>query len=251
VEPQGLVVDETRVRLERLPRAFDGFTIGQLSDLHVGPIVPAAQVARAAEMLMACKPDLVALTGDFVSQSAQHARSCAEALSQLRAPFGVFAVLGNHDYWTLDAAAIVRELTRVGVRVLQNENVPMERGDARWDLIGVDDVWEKHADLERALALTPREVCRIALVHEPDFAEEAAKYAVDLQLSGHSHGGQVRLPFLGALILPWLGRKYPIGLQRAGSFTQVYTTRGVGLVSPEVRFNCPPEVTVIRLEGGG
>jgi predicted MPP superfamily phosphohydrolase len=250
VEPQLLVVEEVHVSLPRLPQAFDGLVIGFLSDFHVnGPSSPAL-TARAAEMLMAYKPDLVALGGDFITRSADDAASCVDALAQLRAPLGVFGILGNHDYWAGDTERTVATLTRGGIRILRNESIPIGTDRSPLFLIGLDDLWEKHADLPRALSGVPRDVCKILLVHEPDFADEAAKAEIALQLSGHSHGGQVRLPFFGAPILPYLATKYPIGLQRAGPFTQVYTTRGIGLINPAIRFNCPPEVTVLRMRAG-
>ena len=250
VEPNMLVVEEMHVRLSRLPQAFDGLIIGFLSDFHVkGPSSPAL-TARAAEMLMALKPDLIALGGDYITWSADHAESCADALAQLRAPLGVYGILGNHDYWAGDIEKTVAALTRVGIRMLRNESSAIGTVSNPMFLIGLDDVWEKHTDLPRALSGVPRDACKILLVHEPDFADEAAKEEIALQLSGHSHGGQVRLPLIGAPILPYLATKYPIGLQRAGPFTQVYTTRGVGLINPAVRFNCPPEVTILRLQAG-
>ena len=250
VEPNMLVLEEVRVRLPRLPQAFDGLVIGFLSDFHVnGPSSPAL-TARAAEMLMAHQPDLVALGGDYITRSADDTASCADALAKLRAPLGVYGILGNHDYWAGDTERTVAALTRVGIRILRNESLVIGSGSNPVFLIGLDDVWEQHADLPHALLGVPPDACKIVLVHEPDFADAAAKEEVALQLSGHSHGGQVRLPLIGAPILPYLATRYPIGLQRAGPFTQVYTTRGVGLINPAVRFNCPPEVTILRLQAG-
>ena len=250
VEPNILVEEQVRVRLPRLPQIFDGLTIGFLSDFHVkGPSSP-AHTARAAKMLMAHKPDLVALGGDYITHSADDTMSCADALAQLSAPLGVYGILGNHDYWAGNTDKSVATLTDAGIRILRNESLPIGTASNGLFLIGLDDLWEKHTDLPRALSGVPDGACKILLVHEPDFADQAAQAEIALQLSGHSHGGQVRLPFIGAPILPYLATKYPIGLQRASPLTQVYTTRGVGLINPAVRFTCPPEVTILRLEAG-
>jgi predicted MPP superfamily phosphohydrolase len=113
-------------------------------------------------------------------------------------------------------------------------------------LVGLDDVWERKHDLRAALAGVPDDECKLLLVHEPDYADEAAHYPVDLQLSGHSHGGQINLPGYGRPVLPYLGQKYPAGLYQVGLMA-LYTNRGIGVISPPVRFNCPPEVTLLTL----
>ena len=129
-----------------------------------------------------------------------------------------------------------------------NASVRMETGDEAWWLCGVDDVWSGDPDLAAALTGVPETSFKILLCHEPDFADSAARKSISLQLSGHSHGGQVRLPLVGAPILPYLGRKYPIGLQAVeGSNLRVYTNVGLGVIFPPVRFNCWPEVTHLTL----
>jgi predicted MPP superfamily phosphohydrolase len=161
----------------------------------------------------------------------------------------VYAILGNHDHWT-DADEVARALQTQPITVLRNAAIPIDRGGARLWIAGVDDVWERHADLDQALRLVPADQATILLAHEPDYADLAAQYSVDLQLSGHSHGGQVQLPFFGSPILPYLGRKYPRGLYQIGSL-QLYTNRGLGVVSPPVRFNCRPEITLFTLTSMG
>lgn len=245
MEPAWLTVERVTVRLRRLPLEFDGFTIAQLSDFHVGPYVDAEYVRSAVTATNLLKPDLVVLTGDYVSRSGSHARKCADELAKLVAPQGIAAVLGNHDHWT-NALQVRTALQEAGIKVLDNASMVIERSRARIWVAGVDDVWVKMADLDRALSKVPTGESVILLAHEPDFADEAARHPVDLQLSGHSHGGQVRLPFLGAPVLPYLGVKYPIGLRRVGAM-QVYTNRGLGVISPPVRFCCRPEVTLLTL----
>ena len=245
LEPQWISVERVTVHLRRLPREFDGFTVAQLSDFHVGPYINADHIESAVAAANALKPDVFALTGDYVTHSASYASPCAQALAKLRAPHGAVAVLGNHDHWT-NAGTVLGALREHGIKVLANRSVSIEREGVRLWLAGVDDVWVKSADVERALNKVSKNETAILLAHEPDFADHVARYPVDLQLSGHSHGGQVRLPFLGAPVLPYLGVKYPIGLRRVGSL-QVYTNRGIGVISPPVRFRCRPEVTLLTL----
>ncbi len=245
IEPQWLSVDRIEVPLARLPRELDGFTIAQLSDLHLGPYVGAEEIRSAVVATNDLHADVIVLTGDYVTREADRMDECANELRALSAPSGVFSVLGNHDYWS-GPEHITRALENNSIPVLINSAVPLERDGARLWLAGVDDVWERRADLDATLRLVPTSEPTILLAHEPDFAELAKRHPVDLQLSGHSHGGQVRLPHFGAPILPYLGKQYPIGLKRADSMW-VYTNRGLGVVSPPVRFNCRPEITLLTL----
>jgi uncharacterized protein len=188
------------------------------------------------------------LTGDYITHETDRVDDCARELSALSAPGGVYAALGNHDYWA-GPEHVARALIAHSIPVLINDAVPIECNGARLWIVGVDDVSERHADLSQALRQVPAVEPTVLLAHEPDYAEESKRYPIDLQLSGHSHGGQVRLPFYGALILPQLAKKYPIGLERADAMW-VYTNRGIGVVSPPVRFNCRPEITLLTLRSG-
>jgi predicted MPP superfamily phosphohydrolase len=170
-------------------------------------------------------------------------------LAALAAPLGVFAIPGNHDYWT-DIDVVMAALRAAGLVLLRNASHRLEVDGVPLWLVGVDDVWEQHNDLQAALANVPVAEPALLLVHEPDFADEAVQtpHRILLQLSGHSHGGQVHLPLLGRPILPWLGQKYPVGLGLVpGSTLQVYTSRGIGVIAPPVRFNCRPEVALLTL----
>ncbi len=250
VEPFQLRVERVTIPLTRLPGAFEGLTIAQLSDLHLGPYVSEEYLLRAVNLTNALKPDLIVLTGDLVNSSWRYIQPCSDIISRLAAPFGVYAVLGNHDYWVGYLKFMLQSVQRAGITLLRNEAVPLARGRSLLYLIGIDDLWLRQANLNHALERVPDNACKIALMHEPDFADISAQAEIDLQLSGHSHGGQVRLPFLGPLILPKYGEKYAMGLARAGNFTQVYTTRGVGVLPPAVRLNCPPEITLLTLTQG-
>jgi predicted MPP superfamily phosphohydrolase len=253
-EPRWLAVEQHNVRVDggRFPSALAGLKVGHLSDLHCGPFTGREDVRAAVETANALAPDLIVVTGDFVLRSEEYAAPCARELSALRAPLGVFAIPGNHDYWT-DIRTVLNELRNVGLTVLRNSAYRIEAHGAPLWVVGVDDVWERHDDLGAGLAGVPTDEPVLLLVHEPDFADQAARapHCIFLQLSGHSHGGQVHLPLLGRPILPWLGRKYPTGLQEVpDSDLQVYTSRGIGVIEPPVRVNCRPEVAVLTLDRG-
>lgn len=247
VEPNWLALERVDAPLAGLPAALDGFTIAQLSDLHRGPDVTREDIARAVRLALQQQADLILLTGDYVSVSAAYASSCAQALAPLAAGGDALACLGNHDHWT-DAGAVAGALTDAGILVLRNS--ARKVADGLW-VAAVDDVWEQHADLEKALENVPDGATIVLLAHEPDYADiVAADGRVSLQLSGHSHGGQVRLPIIGVPVLPYLAHKYPAGRYQVGGMC-LYVNRGVGLISPAVRFNCRPEVTLLTLRNPG
>ncbi|MGQ0604839.1 MAG: metallophosphoesterase [Anaerolineales bacterium] len=244
-----LTVERVAVSLPPLPRAFQGYTIAQLSDFHFGPLVEPHSLHLAIDVALELKPALITLTGDFVSRLTHgEAQTLTEALRRLHAPHGVFGVLGNHDWWE-DADEVACALQAAGIRVLRNEHVALRRGEATLYLAGVDDVHVRRADLTRALADVPCGAATILLAHEPYFAEAASRDGrVGLQLSGHSHGGQIMLPHLDSTLLRFLGHhRYPRGLNRVRGM-HVYTTRGLGVVGLPLRVNCPPEVTLITLQ---
>ncbi|MGQ0604837.1 MAG: metallophosphoesterase [Anaerolineales bacterium] len=247
MEPRWFAVERVTLTLPRLPRAFDGITVAQLSDLHLGPVITPEHVHAAIDLTLSLRPDLIALTGDFVSDlSHGEAGQLTEALRRLTAPHSVFGVLGNHDWWT-DARVVAEAVSRAGVVLLRNQHHAVRRGGESLYLAGVDDFWEGHADLGRALAGIPDGAAIVLLAHEPDYADRVSRHMrVGLQLSGHSHGGQVRFPFIGPVALPPHGRRYPAGLYALDEM-QLYTNRGVGMVKPAVRFNCRPEITLITL----
>jgi uncharacterized protein len=244
------------IRLRRWPEHLDGFNIALLSDFHYDPYFSIHPIRAAVGMVNALRPDLVVLTGDFVSvpflgdheKAADAAEPCAQLLRELQAPHGLWAVMGNHDSFT-DPDRVTSALRAVGIQVLVNQSVPIERNSGRFWLSGVDDVLGKTADLDKTLHVVPTGEATVLLAHEPDYADRVMRHPVDLQLSGHSHGGQVRLPFLPPIYLPDLARKYVWGLYNIGELT-LYTNAGIGTVQIPVRLNCPPEVTLITLRRG-
>lgn len=244
------------VALPRLHQSWDGFRIAQLSDFHYNEYFSVVPLRKAIEIINRLQPDLIVLTGDFVTEPLKEGRRranaaalaiepCAQLLSQLRAPSGILGALGNHDLST-NAAHIIEVLQTHAIPVLQNRSVSIAREGTRLWFAGVDDVLEGNPDLERTLDGIPPADPVVLLAHEPDFADYVARYPVDLQLSGHSHGGQIRLPLVGPPYLPNLGRKYPWGLRRIGPLV-LYTNVGIGTVRIPMRLNCPPEVTLITL----
>jgi predicted MPP superfamily phosphohydrolase len=243
-EPFRLTIEHQLIYLPRLPRAFDGFRIVQLSDIHHSPFTSIKQIERAVETANGLQPDMIALTGDYVSKERRYAAPCAELLGTLNARHGVFAVLGNHDHWT-DAALITDLFRAEGITMLVNQGMRFEKDDAAFWLAGVDDTMVGLEDLSLALAGASADEMKLLLAHNPVILRKAARAGVDLVLSGHTHGGQVNLrseqresgrP----------RRRHVKGLARQDE-TQIYITRGLGTVVLPVRFGCPPEVSLLEL----
>jgi predicted MPP superfamily phosphohydrolase len=255
VEPTWLELNQHRVCLADLPGEFDGLRIAQLSDLHCSKSVTPTYVGEAVELALAQRPDVVALTGDFIHKGFKHIGRMAEALGRLRAPHGVFAVLGNHDYSVRNALGLRRHphlhravadaLTDRGIRVLRNETVQLTRGAARLHLTGVEDLWSRECDLARAFAGLCNTLPRVVLAHNPCTIEALDRHRCDLMLSGHTHGGQINLPGLGRVTLGRKGRRYAAGMYQVGH-AQLYVNKGVGF-GFRVRYGVRPEVAVLTL----
>lgn len=238
------------VNLPRLPAEFDGLTIAHLSDIHYGQFIPGDYVQRCVEIANSLQPDLIALTGDFTAGAKAHSEPCGEILSGLKARIGKFAVLGNHDHYN-SAGRVTRALRQAGITVLIDEKECLEKkGEKLW-LFGVDDLAHGNTDLVQLYRDCPANETRITLAHNPDFIDEYAhkQQHTDFMLSGHTHGGQIRFPLLGAPHMKLFGHEYVMGLQRREAM-QIYTTRGVGTVGPPVRFLCPPEIVLYTLRRG-
>jgi len=246
IETERLTVTNLDVRVEGWPRASAGLRVGQLSDMHCDCDRAVERTARAARLLMEQKPDVVFLTGDYITVDPHRwSAPCADALAPLAAaPGGVFAILGNHDHWAADPDEVARQLHRVGFTVLRNRSAPLKNAPGIW-VVGLEDRCEKKQDPARALRNVPGRALKLLLIHEPDYADEAPPEFA-LQFSGHSHGGQIRVPGLPALRTPLYARRYVEGLEQA-KHHRVYTTRGVGVIGPRFRLFCPPEATLLRL----
>ncbi len=250
IEPDWLCVEETIVPIRGLGSAFDGFRIVQLSDFHLSPYTEIALIQKAVEKANYLEPDLVVLTGDYVLDWPEAIFDLAPIFSQLDAKHGIYAILGNHDYWT-NAEIVSLGFQEARIPLLKNSGRPIHFGQQAIHLIGLEDGWSYvegvGPDLELALRDLPSGFPIVLLMHEPDFADLLLQDdRISLQLSGHSHGGQVRVPIYGAPILPLYGRKYEAGLYRVNR-TWLYVNRGIGVVPPPIRLNCRPEITQITL----
>jgi predicted MPP superfamily phosphohydrolase len=232
---------------------MDGFTVALLSDFHYDPYFSVHPLRAAIPLVNHLRPDLIVLTGDFVSvptigdakKAALAAEPCVRLLREMTAPHGLWAVLGNHDEDT-DPAHITAALEAENIHVLANQAHAIERDGARIWLAGVNDVFTRTADVPQTLRGVPADEAVILMVHEPDFADVACRYPVDLQLSGHSHGGQIRIPLLPPLYLPSLAKKYVLGTYQVGPMT-LHTNAGLGTVLVPMRLNCPPEIALLTL----
>jgi predicted MPP superfamily phosphohydrolase len=243
VEPGWYDVERVTLRIRVLPDNRAGTRLAQISDLHLSQYAGPEQLNEAVQTINSLRPDAVLLTGDYVGDDAGSAQGLIEPLRGLKAP--AFAVFGNHDYWT-DQDKVAGYLDEADVRVLCNQAVQF--GEGLW-LAGLDDVWSGRPNLRTTLQEVPADAATLLLAHEPDFFDTVIQSGapVTVQLSGHSHGGQVRIPGLGAPVLPYLGKRYPIGLRRVGD-RQIYTNRGLGVWPLPYRFNCRPEITLFTLE---
>jgi uncharacterized protein len=236
------------VRLRRLDPAFNGFRIAVVSDIHLGPLSGRAHTERIVRMINETEPDLVAIVGDLVDGTVEELGSAAEPLRDLVSRDGSFFVTGNHEYFVEDPFSWLRELERLGVHPLRNENTAIRRGSAAFDLAGVNDIGGKKRsdppDFDRALSGLDSSRPTVLLAHQPVQVTEAAARGVDLQLSGHTHGGQMwPFHYIVRAVQPSLA-----GLSTVDN-TQLYVTRGAGLWGPPVRIGAPPDITVLSLQG--
>jgi len=242
-----LVVERLTLPIRGLDPALEGFRLVQLSDFHLYPFTQPELVREAVALTNELQPDLTVLTGDYVWRDVDAIFELAPILVGLNARHGVYAAMGNHDLWT-DVGVVSQGFAEAGLPVLINDGLPITQGRGALYLAGLDDGWAGQPNLEAALRQAPTGAPVVLLLHEPDLAETYARDPrIALQLSGHSHGGQVRFSRLGgALILPYLGRKYDMGLYKVRDMW-LYTNRGIGVTNEPIRFNCPPEITEITL----
>lgn len=249
-------ITETMIWLPRLSAELDGLRIVHLTDIHLSLFTPIEEVQRVVDLANLLDPDIVALTGDYVTFSPTYIWPAAQALGRLRAKLGVFAVLGNHDF-RAGADEVTRALRASHICVLRNSHYALnpDRKEGRtkagskdktlW-LVGVDDPWVGSADFVRALRSVPLRDPKILLCHNPEAIGRASQHGIDLMLSGHTHGGQVRLPILRSLYRSIPGERFVDGWNRLGE-TQIYISRGIGKVVVPVRVACPPEITCLCL----
>jgi uncharacterized protein len=248
IEPAAVETTHISIPIRNLPAQFDGVTIVQISDWHMGDWMTKAQMMSIVQQVNELNADIVVATGDFISRKTDYVfDDVTDIIRQLSAREALFGVLGNHDRWTMPVLT-QEAIERAGnLQLLVNRNVAIRRNDQVIYVAGVGDIWQKEDDLPAALDGIPTDAPTILLAHEPDYADKVSlTKRVSLQLSGHSHGGQVALPFIGPLILPSFGQIYHTGLYNVNGMMQ-YTNRGLGMIRPYVRFNCRPEITHITL----
>lgn len=244
------------IGLPRLPQAFHGFRIAQISDIHIGSFMTAENIRRCVAMVNRLKPDLIALTGDFVTWEGSPKLEVVEALSGLKAPFGVYGCLGNHEIWAHVEDSITGLFAARGTRILRHQNAAIETAGERFNLIGVDYETQTHfgphsgvvtSYLQGVDSLLLPDTTNILLSHNPNTFDRAAELGIDLSLAGHTHGGQVSLEYISPDLCPArLITSYVRGWFRKGD-SQLYVNRGIGTIFSPVRFGSPPEITLYEL----
>lgn len=252
IERHWVEIREIEIHSNRIPSSFHGVRIVQFSDLHFGFYMDTSDLKKIAQQINATKPDLICFTGDLIDKefTKKDANQVANILKQLKSPLGKYAILGNHDYWG-DSRLVQECLQEAGFQILMNDCVRISKGTEYIYLSGLDDVMEGLPDIEKVMKKWSQDQQKyhIILVHEPDFAEVISEYPIDLQLSGHSHGGQINFPVIGPLITPPISQKYPLGLYEKinNKNLTLYTNRGLGTTILPLRFFCRPEITVFTL----
>ena len=255
IEPVWLEENDLTIPVRDLSPDLEGLTIAHLTDFHDGPQLPADYFHEVIDRTNRRRPDLIALTGDYIHHGFGSVEASASKLGRLQAPMGVFGVLGNHDFSVRNATGIRRHrglhqaiadaLRSKGIRVLRNEGLVLGEGDRRIGLAGIDDLWSRECDPQAALGHLPVDLPRILLAHNPQTAELLGAHRSDLMLSGHTHGGQVDWPGLGRVFLSGKSRRMAAGLHQHPS-GPVYVNKGVGF-GWRLRFGVRPEVAFLRL----
>jgi len=246
VEPYNYWISENDIFIRDLPTAFEGFRITQLTDIHHSRILDISEVFRVVNIAQQTQPDMFVLTGDYSTTYRRYIEPCAVALSNLSAPEGVWAVLGNHDHYT-DPELTTRALERRHIAVLNNAHTTLRRGSDSLQLSGIDDWTWNATDWSRAFSGLDAKTPTILLSHQPSVLDFEQTKNVALIVSGHTHGGQIQLPFFGAPASHFTNDlKYARGLFRRGD-TQLYVSSGTGVIGLPLRFGVRPEIAVLRL----
>lgn len=252
-------VEHFSLPMEGLSSALSQLTIAQLTDIHVGPFMPKEELLACVEAVNRLRPDVIALTGDFIAASRAEILPCVEALGELKARHGIFACLGNHDFFAGAADELTRLMGQKGIRVLRNDAVSIPIGNSSFQLLGIDDLRMGNPNFDRALRKAQREAgeFRLLLSHRPEIFPEAAQKGVDIVLSGHYHGGQIKLasrpgsPSIASLITPYAEGLFH--LRRSGTAQKnakdslLFVSRGIGITGLPVRINCSPQIAHLIL----
>ena len=248
IEPNWIEVVSINLTIPNLGSAFNNFKIVQISDIHSNYFLPESRLNKIVKLINQQESDAIAITGDFITKGRRfNDRFLISKLSQLEAKVGIVSVFGNHDHWKSKINRLKQILVQSQIYNLDNQVYLVERGTQQLALAGIDDPYWGEPDLQQVITQLPFDVPAILLVHEPDYIEKSAlTHRFALQLSGHSHGGQIKIPFLDPLILPKGGKKYFAGLNQVED-TIAYTNRGLGMTSLPFRFGSRPEITVFTL----
>ena len=246
VEPFRPRLSHVNVQLSRRLAHLDRLTVAFVTDTHIGPRFPAKHLEPIVAMLERLQPDLVLFGGDFISESPRYVKDIVDPVKRMAAAgrLGAIGVLGNHDISNI-RARVQKPLMEAGVTFLTNEAIRIPYAESEVWIVGIDDLLLGKPDPTTAFASVPADAAAIAIWHEPDLAEYVASYGPIVQLSGHTHGGQVRVPGIGPLALPNMGRKFPVGRYEIEDMV-LLVSRGIGVYRPPIRLNCPPEVMVIH-----
>jgi predicted MPP superfamily phosphohydrolase len=253
-EPRWVDTIELELSFPRLPKAFDGMRVLQFSDVHYGFFYDTENLIKLITMINDLKPDMIMFTGDFFDEKVEpYVKECVEALTHLNAaPLGLYAVMGNHDYYSgyKNSAHVVQVYQKGGFKVLRNESIKIKHNGQSIQIAGIDDMFYGKPNIKNTFQKADPNLFTIFLAHEPQFADYEIDFPIDLQLSGHTHGGQIRLPLVGAVITPPGGKKYVNGLHTLDHPTgkrMIYTNKGIGTAHIPVRLLCRPEITVFTM----
>ncbi|HKP70258.1 MAG TPA: metallophosphoesterase [Pyrinomonadaceae bacterium] len=242
-EASSLSLERVEIKLDRLPKKLDGFRIIHLSDIHHSPFTNLEHIERAVKIANRLKPEMFVLTGDYVSHEKKYIAPVAKVLGELSAAYGTYACLGNHDHWT-DAAQVAKKFRDAGIHMLVNEGFRFEARESSFWLAGVDDHMVGRTDLAAALKGSFPDEMKLLLAHNPIILRQATRFGVDLTLSGHTHGGQVKVR--DPEKKPLTRRRLTSGLHQRKE-SQIYITRGIGTVVLPIRYQCPPEISLLEL----
>lgn len=238
-------INRYRIPVPNLPAEFNGFTVAQLTDLHYGRLVPFSFLEDVILKTNNIPKDITVCTGDYVRNRRKEINKIWPLLSELKAPLGVHSVLGNHDHWA-DPDRSIEWLEKSGQNLRHRVRCIERHGKKLW-LAGGGDFEEDHKNIDDILSNVPEDDCKIVIAHNPDSADTDFTTRIDLMICGHTHGGQVNIPFLGTPVLPVKNKNYNYGLKKATKGHPIFISKGVGSAICPVRFNCYPEIAVLEL----
>ncbi|KAB8138592.1 metallophosphoesterase [Gracilibacillus oryzae] len=253
IEPKLLDIHHVPIQSPNIPAGFDSYKILQFSDTHLGFHYSIEQLKELVKEINAMNPDVITFTGDLVDHPQEFSwdNQIVSTLSSMSAPDGKYWIYGNHDHGGYGTDIVKQVFDNAGFQLLKNSHSLLERNGDKIMLAGLDDIMLGQPDTEAAIQSEEKIDFTILLVHEPDYADTVKDYDIDVQISGHSHGGQVQMPLLGYIYTPYLAEKYVEGYYQVGTRPlQLYVSRGIGTTRLPYRFLCKPEVTLYELKKG-